>query len=231
MINFKKYAVLTAILAVFFLPGILLAKPQTHDGLFIRFQGGVGAAGSFTEESSTAPGNFQEYTPAYSLISSFQIGRALFPNWIIYGGLSRISGTRLNIANDFGAGQTFPPNLLPSGSSPRNVSYSISALTIGISLHIQPANFYISPEYRFASRVSIFDEDSREDYIFAGQGYGISLGKEWWVDEEWGLGIALSYHQDSYRGNAVERGKAASRRLNNPGKSDHAGILFSVTYN
>ena len=198
-IKTRLCAILCALfLALFLVPGALFAR---HDGFFFRFLGGLGD-GSFT---ASHDGGSTEYATSSARIFALSIGWSLNRNWILHYNAEGLSASDIE--------------KLEGGSS----GYSISSRAIGASYYFLSQNVYISPELRFSSdaELDIDDEDGDVRLLYSGNGFGFTIGKEWWASANWGLGLAISYHKDSLDGD------------NNDGSAStsHLGILFSATYN
>ncbi len=199
-------------LATLLVPGLIYAQApgeNEHDGFFFRYQAGFGsgdAEGEFAEQSGTAG------------FSTLQLGGAVTPSFVIHGGFSYalISGDLEFSDGDSTTGDFVM--LLP---------------TVGVSFYIMPINIYISPELYFAGSAT----GSGDDYIApdgtpvivedsdaeSGQGFGVRIGKEWWVSPNWGLGIALHYSQVSFDFEDCDSQCGVDTSL--------FGIAFSATYN
>jgi hypothetical protein len=80
------------------------------------------------------------------------------------------------------------------GTSGRAEGQSTDLFGIGAGLaYYMPNNLYLSGTLAFA-QLSSGDEDNTETRSETDFGPGLSLtfGKEWWVSDNWGLGVALN---------------------------------------
>ena len=69
----------------------------------------------------------------------------------------------------------------------------------GLTFHLMPSNFYFSfvsgRAVHTVDRVhrggNILPEDRAPEHVWDGYGFAASVGKEWWISDNWGLGIAF----------------------------------------
>ncbi len=104
-----------------------------------------------------------------------------------------------------------------------NTEYFSSQLGLGISYYLMPSNFYIA--LSVCAVVSEFKGDLIDTQDVSGIGYFVSIGKEWWVSNNWGLGISLYYYQEKLDIDdpvMSEKYKVESRSW---------GIAFTATFN
>jgi opacity protein-like surface antigen len=68
----------------------------------------------------------------------------------------------------------------------------------GMAYYFQPVNIYLSVTAGF-SKVQIQDSNTQNVLASTNWGFGLStmLGKEFWVSDNWGLGVALQFHYGS----------------------------------
>jgi hypothetical protein len=101
--------------------------------------------------------------------------------------------------------------------------YVSSQLGIGLSYYIMPVNVYIALSACVV--VSEFKGDLIDTQDVSGTGYFAAIGKEWWVSDNWGLGISLYYYQEKLE---IDD-SALSEKYNVIQRS--WGIAFTATYN
>ena len=191
----KAYLLVCAFFCLFMAPGTLFA--QSHDGFFFRFLGGIGD-GSF---SAKYDGGSPEYESSSATVLGFRFGWSLNRHWILHYNITNLAASELTRA-ELG-----------------NAKYSMRSRGIGLSYYFLAENVYISPELRFSTEAEL--EVDNSVFRYSGGGFGFTIGKEWRFTSDWGLGLALSYHQDDLDGDNT-RGSAST---------SHLGILFSATYN
>lgn len=160
------------------IPSVALAgEPRTHDRFFLRLSGG----GGYTSTSVTVAGIDIVELSGGSGDLNLAIGATVSPNLAVHGTIFgwSLSDPTVKIVgveqNDF------------SGS------FILSAYGGGITYYFMPANIYISPSVGFATINGSDDFEGNSDGGFA---LDITLGKEWWVGNSWGLGVAgaFGYH-------------------------------------
>ena len=177
-----------------------------HDGFFIRLTPGLGYS-NFTEDIQGI--DVFEFS-GLSSASRLQIGGAVSQNLIIFG--------------EFGAIIQFDPSMKLLGQSVdvTDVQLTISDFGGGITYYIMPANIYFALSL-LVSQVTLEIQGNKAE-TESGFGFNVLIGKEWWVGDDWGLGIAgFGYYStmDDKTVNGIT-----------PSISNTAfGILFTVTYN
>ena len=79
----------------------------------------------------------------------------------------------------------------PANALGRDWTLGLSALGLNVTHYFMPANVYLSfvPSVTMVSVSDAHDETVRETQ--AGFGAKFSLGKEWWIGDHWGIGLAL----------------------------------------
>ena len=225
MLMNRKTKFSLAFCALFLMPGLLWAEDKTHDGFFLNMSFGFGLSGSFTDSPPAGGGEDNKFESSSTGILNFKIGGSITPNWALHlnlGGISEGSaGTDLD----------------------GTAKYAVSSRAIGatyyfISDNPYLSNLYISPEYRFAvngaTEFTSTDGLFAEEITYKGSGFGFSIGKEWWLSPNWGLGAALFYHSDSLDGEKRRYNKSIliiKEDYEGSASVNHFGIQFSATYN
>jgi hypothetical protein len=158
----------------------------------------------------TLGGGYLGITPSPTGAARFSSGAALFSaslgyavaeNWILAADGWAVASP----ANAFG----------------RDASLAVSGLGLNITHYFMPANVYIA----FVPSATIGIISNRYDVVRQTQvGFGarFALGKEWWVGDHWGLGLAAEGFFASQR----ERSSAQPVWTSVGG-----GLVFSATYN
>jgi hypothetical protein len=163
-----------------------------HDGFFLRVQGGLGYAQM--DEPGILGGDLKLSGIGMPII--VQIGGVIDNNLIAYGQVGGVTVTNPDrdwtslIMSCFGGGITY--YLMPS-----NVYFYVSAL--------------ISP-----TTIKIGDWKK----VYYGFGLNLSIGKEWWISDNWALGAALFGHFSLIVDG--ETGTITNKAV---------GVVFSTTFN
>lgn len=171
-----------------------------HDGFFLRLVPGFGYSQISIDDISFSGG--------FTFANTIQIGGTVSDNLIIFG--------------DIGGVNVFNPSVKVNDEevdNPGDVRIVFGGVGPGITYYFMPENIYIA-----ASILLHFEEFYLEDLsgIDARDGFGFNLmvGKEWWVGEQWGLGVSLYLRYGS---------QSDSKDLTISSYS--FGALFSVTFN
>jgi len=180
---------------------------HTHDGFFLRLNSGIGimhAKYSYAGYDTTISGG--------GMALSFAMGGAITPNLVIYG--------------EFMATGAFDPTI-KTGSSSSGMSgdVTLTGFGPGVAYYLEPANLYFSGTMAFSQVTVNYDDGTSDsnsrDLTDRGFGMAVTVGKEWWVSQNWGLGVAALLHVASMKVKSVDTRMTA----------EGISILFSATYN
>jgi hypothetical protein len=85
-------------------------------------------------------------------------------------------------------------------ASTQNTSAGTFGYGVGLSYYFMPANLYLSAT--LAVTVLAFSSNGRDSSTNPGPGGRIAIGKEWWVGDHWGIGVAgqLSFASNQDKG-------------------------------
>ncbi|MFT7579196.1 MAG: hypothetical protein ACI9MR_000858 [Myxococcota bacterium] len=179
------------------------AAPHTHDGFLLRLAAGAGY------ESLSLDTGVQEVTiGGLGIGLSIGIGGMVVPNLAINADL-------------FGA-VVVSPNVEVNGvdiGEARDSSVSLSALGVGFTYYIMPANIYVALSLGFGATTITVEGSSFESD--AGFAVNAMLGKEFWVGKNWGIGIAGQF----IFADVPTTSDAASASFIS------ANLMFTATYN
>lgn len=164
-----------------------------HDGFYLRFHAGFG-------HTAITEGDFRIAGPSGAF--AFSIGGAVAEDLILFGHLT--------------ANRMQRPTVSVAGYR-LEVNGSVDAVGIGVGLayYVMPANVYLSGAL-LATRLEVSnDKGVSLAESKTGGGLELAVGKEWWVSDNWGLGIAGRVMMAS-----IEDARTVSPAL-----------VFSATYN
>jgi hypothetical protein len=184
---------------------------ETHDGFFLRLTTGFGGGAASldvpdAEEQSYRGGGWN---------SSIDIGGAAARDLVVFG---RLRGAWL-----------FDPKVKIGDRSVSNggdLVVTQSLLGAGLNYYVMPSNFYFGGVIGFAS-VGIGrgrrDSDANTQSSDVGLGIDLDAGKEWWVGDNWGIGVTLRLSLASVpAGNDIARDATFG--------TGFVSVLFSATY-
>ena len=185
-------------------PCVHAGQPRTHDGLFLRLAGGVAFANSEIEAGGTS----LEFSDIGG-DGNFAIGGVIARNLALHGTLW---GWAVDDADGELNGQDFDSD----------IAVTMSAFGGGLTYYFEPSNLYLSGSVGLG-HLDFHDED--DDFGDGDTDNGLVLtallGKEWWVGNSWGLGLAGEVNYHSFGADGVDE--------NWDGIS--FGLLFSATLN
>jgi hypothetical protein len=189
---------------------------EEHDGFMLRLTLGFGGASAKQAGSATSPSPF---LPSGDLTYSggmgsfgLDIGAAVTENLIIFGRLSDVVlfNPKVEIGNTTG--------------TLKDTSLAFALFGPGLSYYFMPINLYVGGAIGLGA-ASIHTSGSSSDWNSrTGVGLELDAGKEWWVGDDWGLGVLLRYsHYD------VPPDKDDSNHAHLIENS--FGVFFTATYN
>ncbi|MDC0707175.1 hypothetical protein POL68_01715 [Stigmatella sp. ncwal1] len=175
----------------------------THDGFFLRLQLG----GGYTHADATST----DLTLKGGAVGlNAEIGGALTRNLILYG---KLFGTSV-------PGPDFEVGKLTVRGGADSVSLNFAAVGVGATYYLMPSNFYVSGALSF-TQLSISDDEGTLAETDLGGGLHLGLGKEWWVSDNWGLGL----------GAELALGRIRSQETEDDWNAANFMIFFTATYN
>jgi hypothetical protein len=199
-----------AVLWLWLLPGLALAQesavpapgepvdPTARQHLGFYFHVDLGAAFFLTEAAS---GELGAGTAGAAALVSVAVGGAVAENWILAGEV-------------WGAA-------MPAQASTGASTVTLSGFGLNVTHYFMPANVFLTLTPS-ATLLGVDNGRGSAGRTQIGFGTRIALGKEWWVGDHWGLGIAA---QGFF---AINRDQGAS----GPNWfTMGGGLLFSATYN
>jgi hypothetical protein len=119
---------------------------------------------------------------------------------------------------------TNPSVSLSSGQSgtAQNTSMTLWGIGPELTQYLMPNNIYLSATVALTRMTS--ESNNRSYNTSWGWGGRVALGKEWWVSDHWGLGVAA---HGSYSSNEDPSGSGRSYTMS----TWALGVVFSATYN
>lgn len=192
-----RYATVLAFAAL--LPALpaharLLDDQHAHDGFFLRFHLGGGRMDARADRPAD-PHSGQGPSGHFG----FALGGAIVENLILYGEYTQEQAS-------------LPYARLTQADWQTRRYFNIGGFGPGLAYYFMPVNLYVAGSVLFLSSDHVRDS--------SGAGLKFSIGKEWWVSRNWGLGIA-GYGMFSRVDNGPESKIDAS----------NYGLAFTATYN
>lgn len=175
-----------------------------HDGFYLRLDAGLG----YLESHETVGGVDGK---VYGAAGEFgvAVGGAVAENLILGGHLFALAISNPNMS----AGST--------STSTTDSSWGLVGIGPQLTYYFMPVNVYLSGTLaltRITARQGGTDANSEW-----GGGLQLAVGKEWWVSDNWGVGVA---------GQLFGSSNAASSAANAPTLSSWGlAVAFSATYN
>ena len=204
-------SLLVAVLAAFtFLSLIafpaMAGKPRTHDRFFLRMTGGLGHASNQLESG----GDKAKYS-GYAGDGDIAVGACVSPNLALHG--------------TFFGWATEDPDLdvTLSGVNASGTASGMAAMSAaggGLTYFFVPANVYVSGSLGAGSFV-FSPKNGPDQETKTGLAIELTAGKEWWVGNSWGLGVAAGYIHSS----------VGDKNVSDNWSGNSFGVRFSATFN
>lgn len=205
----KKLLIASAI--VIFFNSILFSQEgiREHDGFFLRMLYGFGYAELIEKD---VLGSDMTYSGEAGALR-FQIGGTVSENLIFYG--------------EFGGVMQFDPKFEWIGQSVSTSDVTVSVFDFGggLTYYLMPSNFYFSLSLHTSQATIEANGETGESEI--GFGFNAMVGKEWWVGDQWALGVSAYTYYSTMKDNGIFEGINYEFDINN----FSVGLLFSATYN
>ena len=195
------------------------AEPRMHDGFFLSISPGIAfgeskadlfeAAGSWDNITYSGPGG----------ILDFKIGGAIAPNLILSGDFigRSVSGPK---AQSVGGTEDLDDDVVLADGT----------LGLGLTYYVMPANIFFSGTVGVGRFVLTNPTDDADDDESIETNPGLSIhakiGKEFWVSDNWGLGVAAGY---GWLG--AKRDESSDADFNGEYSSHKFYVLFNTTFN
>lgn len=164
-----------AAILVLALPALALGgQPRTHDGFFLRLSGGGGYG-----KTSSSPGGIDVDLSGATGDVNIAIGGIVAPNLALHGTLLSWAASDPDVTVENLAGNI-------------NGDLTVSGLAGGVTYYFMPSNLYVSGSVGVGS-VSLDLDAGPSGETDAGVIGDVTVGKEWWVGDSWGLGLAAGF--------------------------------------
>jgi len=178
---------------------------HTHDGFFLRLATGVGSSKSTEDVDGT-----EIAWKGTASQGSVAIGFAVRPNFIV----------NLDIFGNMVTDPTLSIDGVELGDA-KGLEVSGDGIGVGITYYLMPVNIYVAGSFGFGYYKAKFE--GHESETDPGYAANFMVGKEWWIAEEWGIGIAGQVFWSS----VPTKDENRTYTLN----TLSIGLLFSATYN
>jgi hypothetical protein len=142
------------------------ATAHRHLRLYLHFDLGGGYF-----PTSASQGGVSASVKGASALLSFAVGGSVAEDWILAGEVWGAAAPR------------------PTGVANSNSTMALSALGLNVTHYFMPANIFLSLTPS-ATVLSIDNGSGNVGRTEVGFGTKLALGKEWWVGEHWGIGLA-----------------------------------------
>jgi hypothetical protein len=190
-------------------------EAREHVGFYLRLSIGVGG-GAILGDGHTVRGVDEVALTGFGIGTSIGIGAAVIPNLILDVDFFHASFFDPDVeadGDDLGESSHVDPRL-GVGEDQQLVGFGL-----GVTYYFMPVNIYLGGSLG-VGRVVFEDNDGDRGGSSVGLAGNLMVGKEWWVADDWGIGIA---------GQLVLL--SADDDLLNHVKAYALNVMFSATYN
>ena len=198
-----KFVVLALVLAC---PGAAWCgkAPHRHDGFLLRLSGGPGHASTEVDENNGTNTDLSGLSGDLNIAIGGMVGKNLALHGTIF------------------AWRVGDPDLDVNGASAGSLNgdVTMSAAGVGVTYWFMPTNLYLSGTLGFGELEFDLQGFSSAD-IDLGLAFDATVGKEWWVSANWGLGLAGGIGLHSIPEDGV----------NDNWSGVSVGLRFSATFN
>ncbi len=176
---------------------------HTHDGFFLQLDGGLGAM-----SSSASQGGIDMKLSGTAGEFSITLGGALTQSLVLGG---QFWGVTVSSPK-------YELNGVSYGSA--DTTLGLSAFGLNVTYYVMPLNLYLqaTPSIGILSAKSGGSSASTEN----GFAIRLAVGKEWWVSDNWGIGLNVQYAHASNKDKGTNPPTWATNWF---------GVAFSATYN
>lgn len=197
------------------------AGARTHDGFYLRLQLGV----SYLRMSAALNGTGETVSGGGSTFH-FALGAAVNPHMIVYGTLIEARGRNPGTTFSGQPAGTSAPQGRTFGSLTVGGFGDVGVLGVGGGMaYYLDTNIFFAGSL-LASRMFVDDRGGKSvantawGFTFEGQ-----VGKEWWVSDNWGLGLSAQLLLGAMKDEPFTNETVATWKLAT------LGLMFSATYN
>jgi hypothetical protein len=179
---------------------------HTHDGFYLHLEGGLGGFGT----SASAVGNDLEFSGTGGVFA-IGLGGAVTPNLVLAG---QLWGT--SVSNP-----TYKQNGVKFDTT--DTSVGLSAIGLEVTYYVMPVGLYLSavPSIgTLSSKVNGASASTQRGFALK-----LAVGKEWWVSDNWGIGLNVQYAHGTNK-DKDEPGLPTPSWTTN-----WFGVAFSATFN
>ena len=189
-------------------------EANTHDGFFVNLSLGANFGNANTEvDNNDVLDSYDIDFTGSGVAFDLLIGGSPVENIAIHVTLAGVS-----LINPDFKGASFGESV---DGTTEDTSINTGFLGAGATFYTKD-NFFFSPNIgRGTTAIDIDSETTTSD---GGFGFLLRAGKEWWVGDQWGLGLALSY-RGAFGSTELELG------LEEKWSSTNFSVSFSATFN
>lgn len=181
---------------------------RSHDGFYLHLALGAGAL-----NASNDTGLFEAKVYGGGAALNIEVGLAVRENLVVFGKLGGIS--------------VVDPSVEVTGlgwGTARGERLNLSLLGVGAGWYFSSINLFVAGAISAAALATETADGQQLSRTDVGAAVSLSVGKEWWISPNWGLGVAL----ELIGGRVPDEAGSASL---DPWRIGGAAVSFSATFN
>ena len=185
-------------------------EARTHDGFFLRLAPGLGTGNAKIEDA----GDKLDLSGGNSdgeIAIGGRVGKNLMLHGTMFGWI--MSGPKADLTLSG----------LGSASTDLDGNLMLSGFGGGLTYYMMPTNLYVTGSLGMATLTSDLEDPFKGDSE-SGFAFTLGLGKEWWVGDAWGLGLAGAFTHFSAQDKDIV---GSSENWSGPSYA----LRFSATFN
>jgi hypothetical protein len=159
-----------------------------HDGFYLRLSLGA-AFGAIRGDGHTARGVDEVELTGFGVGTSIAIGAALVPNLILDLDFfyATLFGSDVEVDGDDQGDSGDADPRLGVGEDQQLLGFGL-----GLTYYFMPVNLYLTGSFGMG-RVAFENHAGDRGASDWGLASNLMVGKEWWVDSDWGIGVAAQF--------------------------------------
>jgi hypothetical protein len=197
------------------------AGARVHDGFYFRVASGFSVLDERLDSDAVEGGNIEARNRGIASLSDLAFGGTVAPGWVVGGGIYSLDLVASTLRIKGSATQQLPAEIDPGLRSLALIAPFVDWYpNVRGGFHVQAALGIAT----LVPRVFGHPATSQSDYSAVGGGLLLGTGYEWWVADEWSIGVLTQLGVRVLRGED-EAGRSWTHLITNS-----PSLCVSLTY-
>jgi hypothetical protein len=197
------------------------AGARVHDGFYFRVASGFSVLDERIESHAVEGGNIEARNRGIASLSDLALGGTVAPGWVVGGGIYSLDLVASTLRINGSSTQQLPAEIDPGLRSLALLAPFVDWYpNVRGGFHVQAALGIAT----LVPRVFGHPATSQSDYSAVGGGLLLGTGYEWWVADEWSIGVLTQLGVRVLRGED-EAGRSWTHLITNS-----PSLCVSLTY-